>query len=169
MNQIKKLGMLFGTLVLMASVSSCGYIEDIASKVGLLDVTAEDVVDRKSLKKFVLKAKERFEKNPEAALKEFKVEKEWNNKTIYLFLVSQNGISRFNAAFPGIRGQDLTVNYPFVEDLIQTAEAGGGYVEYNWDNPESAARDESKKVSYVVPVVYKGEVHVFGSGFYPSN
>ena len=50
------------------------------------------------------------------------------------------------------------------------AAAGGGYVEYLWDDPAVAGDEEtgSPKVGYAVPYTALGEEFILGSGFYPG-
>ena len=54
------------------------------------------------------------------------------------------------------------------QGLLEAARAGGGFVEYNWDNPaiEGDEEDGSPKLAYAVPITVGEEPMLLGSGIY---
>ena len=144
------------------------------------EVTAGDVVDRETLKAFVLAAKEYANKAttlPEyiALLGEFRAEGTWKQGSIYLFVIAIDGIVVFHAANPDLEGQNLidledSNGVKITQGLIAAAAEGGGYVEYLWDNPAVEGDEEtgSPKVSYAIPYSALGQDFLLGSGFYPE-
>lgn len=50
---------------------------------------------------------------------------------------------------------------PFIEAIIAKAEAGGGWVTYEWRN--------TTKISYVQKVIKDGKGYVVGTGYYPHS
>ena len=76
------------------------------------EVTAGDVVDRETLKAFVLAAKAYGDKAsslPEylAILQEFRTEGPWKQGSIYLFLFTTEGLFILHGADPSLEGQNL--------------------------------------------------------------
>jgi signal transduction histidine kinase len=144
------------------------------------EVTAGDVVDRETLKAFVLAAKEYANKATtlpqyRALLGEFRAEGTWKQGSIYLFVIAIDGIVVFHAANPDLEGQNLidledSNGVNITQGLIAAAAEGGGYVEYLWDNPAVAGDEEtgSPKVSYAIPYSALGQDFLLGSGFYPE-
>lgn len=145
------------------------------------EVTAGDVVDRETLKAFVLAAKAYGDKAstlPEYLniLQEFRTEGPWKQGSVYLFLFSTEGLFILHGADPSLEGQNLydleDVNgVKMVQELIAVAAEGGGYVEYLWDNPAVEGDEEtgSPKVSYAIPYSALGQDFVLGSGFFPES
>ena len=144
-------------------------------------VTAGDVVDRESLKAFVLEAKEyldRFESLPDylGALESFRGDGDWKQGSIYLFVGTTDGIVVFHAANPALEGQNLidledSNGVKITQEILAAAAAGGGYVEYLWDDPAVEGDEDagSLKVSYAIPYTALGQNFVLGSGFYPGS
>ncbi len=144
------------------------------------EVTAGDVVDRETLKAFVLAAKEYANKAttlPEyiALLGEFRAEGTWKQGSIYLFVIALNGTVFFHGVNPDLEGQNLidledSNGVKITQSLIAAAAEGGGYVEYLWDNPAVEGDEEtgSPKVSYAIPYSALGQDFLLGSGFYPE-
>lgn len=143
------------------------------------EITASEVVDRETLKAFVLAAKAYADKAttlPEyiALLQELRVEGPWKHGPIYLFVATTDGTTIFNAAFPDVEGQNLIDSedangVKFVQEIIAVAAEGGGYVEYLWPNPQIEGDTGSPKVSYVIPYSALGQDFILGSGFYPET
>ena len=145
------------------------------------EITAGDVVDRETLKAFVLAAKAYGDKAstlPEYLniLQEFRTEGPWKQGSVYLFLFSTEGLFILHGADPSLEGQNLIdledVNrVKMVQELIAVAAEGGGYVEYLWDNPAVEGDEEtgSPKVSYAIPYSALGQSFVLGSGFFPES
>ncbi len=146
------------------------------------DVTASDVMDRASLKTFVQAAAAAykgaidqigFDKHGEV-VEAFRIEDGiWRLGEIYIFFLQTDGLLLFHGATPSREDmniyddQDLNGVY-YTRELIAAAQAGGGYVEYYFDNPAVAGDEEtgSPKVSYTESVVVDGMELVIGSGFY---
>ncbi|MDE2743264.1 MAG: cache domain-containing protein [Gemmatimonadota bacterium] len=143
------------------------------------EITAGDVVDRETLKAFVLAAKAYGDKAstlPEYLniLQEFRTEGPWKQGSIYLFLFSTEGLFILHGADPSLEGQNLIdledVNgVKMVQELIAVAAEGGGYVEYLWPNPAIAGDTGSPKVSYAIPYSALGQDFVLGAGFFPES
>ena len=146
------------------------------------DVTAADVMDRATLKTFVQAARAAYKgaidevgfDHHGEVVEAFRVEDgSWRLGEIYIFFLQTDGLLFFHGANPSIENmniidaQDLNGVY-YTRELIQAAQAGGGYVEYYFDNPAVAGDEElgSPKVSYAESVVVDGVELVIGSGFY---
>ena len=144
------------------------------------EVTAGDVVDRETLKAFVLAAAAHADKATSlaeylAVLQEFRTEGPWKQGSVYLFLFSTEGLFILHGADPSLEGQNLydleDVNgVKMVQELISVTAEGGGYVEYLWDNPAVEGDEEtgSPKVSYAIPYSALGQDFVLGAGFFPE-
>ena len=145
------------------------------------EVTAGDVVDRETLKAFVLAAKAYGDKAtslPEYLniLQEFRTEGPWKQGSIYLFLFTTEGIFILHGDNPDLEGQNLidledANGVKIVQELIAVAAEGGGYVEYLWPDPLVEGDEEtgSPKVSYAIPYSALGQDFVLGSGFFPKS
>ena len=143
------------------------------------EVTAGDVVDRETLKAFVLAAKAYGDKAtslPEYLniLQEFRTEGPWKQGSIYLFLFSTEGLFILHGADPSLEGQNLidledANGVKIVQELISVAAEGGGYVEYLWPDPQIEGDTGSPKVSYAIPYSALGQDFVLGSGFFPGS
>lgn len=146
------------------------------------EITAADVVDRETLKAFILAAKEYAENNASSIseyqelLQEFRTEGRWKQGSIYLFLLDSEGNFVFHGDDPELEGQNLfdledANGVKFVQELIAAAAEGGGYVEYLWPDPlvEGDEESGSPKVSYAIPYSAFGLEFVLGSGFYPET
>lgn len=146
------------------------------------DVTAADVTDRTNLKSFVQAAASAYKgavdevgfDRHEEVVEAFRMEDgNWRLGEIYIFFLQTDGLLLFHGATPSREGvnifdaQDLNGVY-YVRELIQAAQAGGGYVEYYFDNPAVSGDEElgSPKVSYAESIVVDGMELVIGSGFY---
>ncbi len=62
---------------------------------------------------------------------------------------------------------------PYLRELLAAGEAGGGFVEYMFDNPAIEGDEEigSLKVAYATGFTLPGrdQVFVVASGFYPDS
>ena len=150
-------------------------------------ITARDVVDKKTLKAFVEAAKEYAKSFPfsEDIAEEFRQEGgRWKHESIYLVLGNSDGVMLFHAANPALEGQNL-INLEdhngvkYTQELIAAAAAGGGFVEYYFDNPAIDENGDgelvgdpigSPKISYAIPVTdpQTGMEFILISGFYPQ-
>ena len=143
------------------------------------EVTADDVVDRETLKAFVLAAKAYADKAtslPEYlnVLQEFRTEGPWKQGSIYLFVATTDGLVILHGANPDLEGQNLyeleDVNgVKITQELLAAAAEGGGYVEYIWPDPAVEGDTGSPKVSYAIPYSALGQNFVLGAGFYPGS
>ena len=137
---------------------------------------ARDVVDRETLKNFVLEAKSLLESAQDeaaraAVLEIFRADEEWRHGPIYIFITSFDGTSFFHATIPSREGTnniDLedSNGVKITQQNIAAAQAGGGFTEYLWDNPAIAGEDESPKISYVAPIEIDGASYYIGAGLY---
>ena len=135
------------------------------------------MVDRETLKDFVLGAKDLVEaaaneEELETVLEELRTGK-WKEGPIYIFITGYDGTSFFHGAVAAREGtnnidQEDSNGVMVVQELIAAAKSGGGFVEYLWDNPAIEGADESPKVSYAAPIEILGESYYIGAGLYPS-
>ncbi len=160
--------------------------EEITDLPGPPEVWARDVVDKKTLKAFVQGAA-RWSEDALVAVglsnlgkvKEIFREEggPWKSGAVYLFSMTANGYVLFHGADVNQEGKIQTHledknGVRFVEKLIETALAGGGFVEYYYDDPSVEGDEElgSPKVSYaeaiIVPELFPGVPIVLGAGFY---
>lgn len=143
------------------------------------EVTAGDVMDRETLKAFVLAAKAHADKATTlaeylAVLQEFRTEGPWKQGSIYLFVSTTDGTMVLHGASPELEGQNLydledANGVKIVQELLAAAAEGGGYVEYIWPDPAVEGDTGSPKVSYAIPYSALGQDFVLGSGFYPGS
>ena len=154
-------------------------------------ITAGDVVDRETLKAFVHGAvgwnREVFNEFGADLLQlveEYRREGgPWRQGSTYLYILTEEGVVLFHATRPDQVGRNLidsqTINdFPVVRRLIEKAQAGGGFVEYYWDDPSVVGDEDtgSAKVGYAAPFtlpedfpVFPGLTLILGSGFYKGS
>ena len=142
---------------------------------------ARDVVDRESLKAFVLEAREYLDSfetlsGYRDALESFRAGGDWKQGSVYLYVGTTDGVVVFHAVDPDLEGRNLydledSNGVKIMQQILAAAAAGGGYVEYLWDDPAVAGDEEtgSPKVGYAVPYTALGEEFILGSGFYPGS
>lgn len=148
-------------------------------------VWARDVTDRETLKAFVKGAanwsEEAFARagsGPEAppaqierALRE--EDGPWKHGAVYLFIFQDDGVLVFHGANASLENmnlydhQDLNGVF-YTREIIEAAQAGGGFVEYYFDNPDVVGDEASgsPKVSYAETATYGGTEYIIGSGIY---
>ena len=153
-------------------------------------VTAAEVVDRATLAAFVEAAAGAFRNallTPDYSglantKNAFRQEGgDWKSGPVYLFVISTDGYTLFHGAQPGrfegrpfedVDRQDVN-GVRYMRKLLAAGEAGGGYVEYMFDNPVVAGDEETgpPKVSYATGFRLPGrdQVFVVGSGIYPGS
>ena len=144
-------------------------------------ISAADVLNRNLLQRFVERALEAAAaaSSPEAGYafmnETFRPPGEWRHEDIYLFAFSMDGIMVFHGANIELEGQDFRDRedlngVPFTRELVAAARAGGGFVEYRWDNPavEGDEVDGSPKVSYAALLTLGTSEFALGSGIYPD-
>ena len=146
-----------------------------------LEVEAGDVVDRESLKAFVLVAAEYAGQATtadecERVRQEFRADDAWHQGSIYLFFLAPDGTVILHGGNPELEGRNLidledSNGVRFTRELIAAAAEGGGYVEYLFDDPAVEGDEEagSPKVSYVIPWSTPHQDVILGSGFYPGS
>ena len=141
---------------------------------GAWAVTADQVVDRESLKEFVPKAAAHLEADYDQALKDFNEDDgDWKSEDIYLYILDFQGHSVFHAFMPELQGENLinltdSNGVKIVRELIRVASSveKGGYVEYIWSNPILEG-GSSSKVGYAQRFIGpNGEDLIVGSGLY---
>ena len=147
-----------------------------------MDGTAADVVDRDSLMQFVQRAKTAVDQAASDAAgaydfadMAFRPQGDWNQGSIYIFILKTNGVAFFHGASMDLEGVSFWDRADrngvlYAQALIRAAEAGGGFVEYVFDNPDVMGDEEagSPKVSYAALLTFEDENLVIGSGFYPA-
>ena len=87
------------------------------------------------------------------------------------FITDFEGTSFFHATIPSREGtnnidQEDSNGVKITQQNIAAAQAGGGFVEYLWDNPAIEGEDESPKVSYVAHIEIEGTSYYIGAGLY---
>jgi hypothetical protein len=143
-------------------------------------ITAADVVDRETLKAFVLRAKKMLEALSAAellaAFETFRSEGEWKSGSIYLFVSDLQGNMIFHGESQSLEGRDLIDledlnGVKITQELLAQVANGGGFVEYLWDDPliEGDEDRSSPKVGYAAPLSILGQEFSIGSGFYPNT
>ena len=168
-----------------------GYYQDLSDAgqplppIPLPPLSAADVVDRETLKQFVHGALdwtvELIGEIGFGRVNEWKaVLREdgghFRSGPIYLFAFTTEGVVFFHGADPWREGRQVLDNTdfqgrPFVREVIATAQAGGGFVEYFWDDPTVQGDEDTgtPKVSYAVSFksdlpVYQGIEFIVGAG-----
>lgn len=148
-------------------------------------VTAAEVVDRETLTTFVEEAATAFRaayltenfSGVSAVKNAFRAEGDWKSGSVYVWVVSDEGYVVFHGSEQHREGKRSNLNredingIQFVRELIATGAAGGGYVEYNYDNPAVEGDEDtgSPKVGYATSFTLPGrDDHPFvvGSGIY---
>ena len=152
-------------------------------------VTAAQVVDRETLVTFVEAASRVFQDAMTSpGLKDIPNTKnvlrqeggDWKSGAVYVFVISTDGYTLFHGAqpvrfegrkFEDIERQDVN-GVPYLKELLAAGEAGGGFVEYMFDNPAIEGDEEtgSAKIAYATGFTLpdRDSVFVVVSGFYPD-
>ena len=154
------------------------------------EVTAAEVVDRKSLKRFVEGGRRAYigllEKRRRDKSTQFEVLLQiasafrreggyWKSGSTYVFIVSAEGRVLFHGADPSVEGRKVLMDLEDIhgvrifQELIAAAEGGGGFVQYHWDDPTVQGDEEtgSPKVGYAVYLNPKSDQPlIMGSGYY---
>ena len=127
--------------------------------------TASQVVDRDTLKAFVLGARDYISNitdfDEAAALRDTLLQEggDWKHENTYLIIFTTNGVVRIHGGDLALRGQDLSnvaddngeKVFPKMLAAAQSME-DGDFVEYTWDDP-SDSDDTDPKVCYAVNYV----------------
>ena len=154
------------------------------------EVTAAEVVDRETLAAFVNAAAQAFRDalltpnysglaNTKSAFRE--EGGDWKSGSVYVFVISTEGYILFDGAQPGrfegrgfeaIDRQDVN-GVRYLRELLAAGDAGGGYVEYMFDNPAVEGDEEtgSPKIAYATGfhLPDRDQVFVVASGIYPDK
>ena len=147
------------------------------------EITAADVTDLESLQAFVTGALQAYV----AALQEHGVDRyrdilnvlrakegDWRHGSIYLFIITTNGYVIFHGADRTQEARTVLnledINgFKFIQELIKVARAGGGYVEYYFNDPSVTGDEDtgSPKISYAKSFTSRtGREIVVGAGIY---
>ncbi len=147
------------------------------------EVTAMDVRDRETLKAFVKSAKAHAESLTEnIRINEFRGS-QWKFESVYIFILNDEGVIRWHGANADLVGQNLSnledavTGALFVQEIIEVAASGGGYVEYHFDDPsvEGDEDNTSPKVAYVesftspLPNLFPDQNLIIASAFYTEH
>ena len=170
-----------------------GYFQNLAHAgeslpdVPLPALSADDVVDRETLRQFVegsvgwlteLVGQVGFERANEWKTVLREDGGHFRSGPVYLFIFTPQGHVIFHGADPWREGRTVLDNTDFqgrtfVRDVIAAAQGGGGFVEYFWDDPTVDGDEDTgtPKVSYAVSVnsnlpVFQGIEFIVGAGFY---
>lgn len=120
-----------------------------------MDGTAADVVDRDSLMQFVQRAKTAVDQAASDAActydfadMAFRPQGDWNQGSIYIFILKTNGVVFFHGARMDLEGVSFWDRSDrngvlYAQALIRAAEAGDGFVEYVFDNPDVMGDEEA--------------------------
>ena len=148
------------------------------------EVTAADVKDRATLQAFVRSAEGSFlsalqehgeERIPELVDVFRAKDGDWRHGSIYPFILDFNGYVLFHGVRPALEDQvylnvEDVNGVKIVREMIEIARAGGGYLEYYYDDPAVEGDEDtgSPKVSYVEEAVieFSGISVIIGAGFY---
>ncbi len=154
------------------------------------EVTAAQVVDRETLATFVKAASKAYQdamitpglQDLANTKNAFRQEGgDWRTGEVYVFVISTDGYTLFHGAqpirFEGRKFEDIERRdihgVPYLRELLAAGEAGGGFVEYMFDNPAIEGDEEigSLKVAYATGFTLPGrdQVFVVASGFYPDS
>ena len=184
-------GLAYGNTVILIG----GYYQDIShvalpeydlSLIPRPEVTAADVADFESLRAFVTGAlrayvtalQEHGTDRYRDILNVFRAEEgDWRHGSVYLFIFTTNGYVIFHAADRtrearnAIDLEDIN-GFKIVQELIKAARAGGGYVEYYYNDPSVIGDEDtgSPKRSYAKSFVTRnGREIVVGAGIYLNS
>ncbi|AOG24183.1 cache domain-containing protein [Acidovorax sp. RAC01] len=127
-----------------------------AAVFGLLSVNAwaQENGTRDEAKAMVDAAVEHVKKvGPDQAFKDFtnKENKAWQKKDLYVFAYNSEGVNMAHGANDKLVGKNLIDlkdpnGKPLIRELRDTAQKGGGWVEYDWPHPQS--KKIESKISY---------------------
>ncbi len=181
-SRMYRIGSLALFLFWAAITAGCDSADD--TEDGAPAVTADEVVDRATLKTFVQEAArfyvQALEDHSEAEVDRMFREEGgyWKSGDIYIYVLDRKGTILFHAGNKANEGRNLydladANGVRYTRDLIAAADQGGGYVEYLFDNPAIDGDEESgsPKVGYAelftASNLNGGQPSVIGSGFYP--
>ena len=178
----------------LETIALSGYYQDLSGvddplpSVPLPKISASEVVDRVSLKRFVkgstIWIAELLEQMELArVINQMKIilreeGGHFRQGPIYLYIINPEGYVIFHGANPWREGRTVIDNTdfrgtPFIRDLIKTAQSGGGFFEYYWDDP-TVEGDEvtgTPKIGYAIEYKSKNDALsenglIIAAGFY---
>ena len=174
------------TLILLAAsvglLGGCDAAEDVDDF--RPSVTADQVVDRATLRTFVEEARRIYPEmlktqSPAAVSAAFRQDGGyWKYRDIYIFILDLQGVVIVHGGNRSLEGEDLYDRVDlngvvYTQELLAAARRGGDYVEYYFDNPDISGDEVegSLKVGYAVEITAAslngGRPAMIGSGFYP--
>ena len=149
------------------------------------EVTAADVVDRETLKAFVLGTVDSYIKAIEQVGLDVLLQQNqdlfreeggpYRQGSVYFFALTTDGYVYFHGADRSVEHRFVSsldredINgVKFIREIINVAKAGGGFVEYYWDDPTVEGDEDtgSPKVTYAELVVFPGGEYIIGAGLY---
>lgn len=85
----------------------------------------------------------------------------------YFFVYDTQGVCVAHGSSPALVGRSLMDyrdgnGFPVIRAIVELGMAGGGFLEYQWEKPETAGPHE--KFGYVMPI--PGTDFIIGSGLY---
>lgn len=161
-------------LSVMGFITACGGGSGGTYKI----TTASQVIDKQTLKNFVLDARNHLERNYNQAIEDFRdKDGPWRHDEVYLMIFDDTGKSHFHAGIPQLENQrvglvDLRTGLVIVDQLItEGLKSGGGYMEYHFDDPSTSEKEDARKVTYVTTFNRSdyGPTLFIGSGFFPDK
>ena len=127
------------------------------------EITASEVVDRETLQAFVEEAKARSASitDPNDLMPyviSLSTEGDWKHGNTYLIFLYPDGTVSFHAGDVSANGKNLygiedDRGNKVVQALIEAANAGGGFVEYYWDDPAEEGDEDTPKIAYATSYV----------------
>ena len=143
-------------------------------------ITAREVLDRETLKAFVRSAKAYVAGITDPAQIDDLLNEQWRFGSVYVYISNDEGVIRWHGGNAALVDQDLSgledqfTGALYVQELIAAAKAGGGYVEYHFDDPSIEGDEDhtSPKLGYVepftspLPDLFPETNMVMGSGIY---
>ncbi len=143
-------------------------------------ITAREVLDRETLKAFVRSAKAYVAGITDPAQMDALLNEQWRFGSVYVYISNDEGVIRWHGGNAALVDQDLSgledqfTGALYVQELIAAAKAGGGYVEYHFDDPSIEGDEDhtSPKLGYVepftspLPDLFPDTNMVMGSGIY---
>ncbi len=127
------------------------------------ETTASEVVDRATLQAFVegARAWSATFTDPNDFVPytiALSTEGDWKHGNTYLILMQADGTVIFHAGDPSTNGKHLNDTEDargnkVVQALIEAANAGGGFVEYYWDDPAVDGDEDTAKIAYATSYV----------------
>ena len=171
-----------------------GYAQDLSQvPVDIADlprpaITAAEVVDRETLTTFVEEAAKAFRaaylteglSGLSTTRNAFRAEGDWKSGSVYVWVVSDEGYIVFHGSEQHREGQRANLDredvngIQFVRELVAAGAAGGGTVEYYYDNPAVEGDEDtgSPKIGYATSFTLPGRdknPFVVGSGIYHDS